>query len=160
NPPTATALSQLTLDRTCPQEGTKPSRPHNPSATFGFIQDTVEGSSERELPCQTHQMYLSCSDCIRLVVTQKSFVKCWRVMFAGRLLTDFRPVASTWVLKVCFVIFLVASSQTLTNSSRTAPSSSSQANMSSPSAAIQGVLEGVASGSPLVSLTCGHCKTG
>ena len=56
--------------------------------------------------------------------------------------------------------FLVASSQTLTNSSRMAPSFSSQANASSPSAAIRGVPEGAASGSRLVSLTCGHCKTG
>ena len=56
--------------------------------------------------------------------------------------------------------FLVASSQTLTNSSRTAPSFSSPANASLPSAAIRGVPEGAARGSPLVSLTCGHCKTG
>src|SRR5215471_14558948 len=50
-------------------------------------------------------MYLSCVAYIRLVVTQKSFVRCWRVMFAGRLLTDFRTVLSTWALTVCFVIF-------------------------------------------------------
>ena len=77
-----------------------------------------------------------------------------------KLLTDFRTVPSMWALTVCFVIFLVASSQTLTNSSRTAPSSSSQANASSPLAAIRGVPEGPARGSPLVSPTCGHCKTG
>jgi ketosteroid isomerase-like protein len=50
-------------------------------------------------------MYLSFVACIRLVVTQKSFAKCWRVMFAERLLTDFRTVGSTWALTVCFVIF-------------------------------------------------------
>jgi hypothetical protein len=54
--------------------------------------------------------------------------------------------------------FLVASSQTLPNSSPTAPSSSSQANASSLSATIRGAPEGAARGSPLVSLTCGHCK--
>jgi hypothetical protein len=43
-------------------------------------------------------------------------------MFAGKLLTDFPTVASTTALTVCFVIFLVASSPTLTGSSRTAPS--------------------------------------
>src|SRR5262245_45430920 len=105
-------------------------------------------------------MYLPCVAYIRLVVTQKSFVKCWRVMFAGRLLRDFRTVLSTWVLTVYLVIFLVACSQTLTNSSRMAPSCTSQANAASPSAAIRGVPEGAARGSPLVSLTCGHCKTG
>jgi hypothetical protein len=56
--------------------------------------------------------------------------------------------------------FFVASSPTLTNSSRTAPSFSRQENASSPSAAMRGVLEGAASGSPLVSRTCGPCKTG
>src|SRR4030095_13695015 len=77
--------------------------------------------------------------CIRLVVTRKSFAKCWRVMFAGRLLTDFRTVLSTLALTECFVIFLVASSQILTNSRRTAPSFSSRLNASLPSAAIRGV---------------------
>src|SRR5215813_13042626 len=113
-----------------------------------------------ELPCQTHRMYLWFVACIKLVVTQKSFVKCWRVMFAGRSLKDFRMVASTWALTVCFVIFLDASSPTLTNSSQTVPSFSSQANASSLSAAIRGVPEEPARGSPLVSLTCGHCKMG
>jgi hypothetical protein len=56
--------------------------------------------------------------------------------------------------------FLVASSPTLTNSSRMAPSFSSQANTSSPLAAMGGAPEGPASGSPLVSLTFGHCETG
>src|SRR5262249_7390222 len=124
----------------------------------------MEGYSSRvirgELPCQTQRMSLSCVAYIKLVVTQKSFAKCWRVMFAGRLLRDFRTVLSTWALAVCFVIFLVASSQTLTNSSPTAPSFSSQANASSLSAPIRDVREGPAKGSPLVSLTCGHCKTG
>jgi hypothetical protein len=56
--------------------------------------------------------------------------------------------------------FFAASSPTLTNSSRTAPSFSSQVNASSLSAAIRGVSEGAVSGSPRVSLTCGPCKTG
>src|SRR5262245_38649354 len=105
-------------------------------------------------------MYLWFVACIKLVVTQKSFVKCWRVMFAGRSLKDFRMVASTWALTVCCVIFLVASLQILTNSSQMVPSFSSQANASSPSAAIRDVPEETARGSRLVSLTCGHCETG
>ena len=56
--------------------------------------------------------------------------------------------------------FLGASSPTSTNSRRTAPSSSSQATKSSPSAAIRDGPEEPARGSPRVSLTCGHCKTG
>ena len=55
--------------------------------------------------------------------------------------------------------FLVASSQTLTNSSRPAPSFSSPANASSPSAPIRGVPEVPARDSLLGSLTCGRCKT-
>jgi ketosteroid isomerase-like protein len=47
-------------------------------------------------------MYLWFVACIRLVVTQKSFAKCWRMMFAGRLLKDFRTVGSTSALTVCF----------------------------------------------------------
>src|SRR5262245_49166262 len=98
-------------------------------------------------------MSLSFVACIKLVVTQKSFAKCWRVMCAGRLLTDFRTALSTWALTVCCVIFLVAFSPTSTNSSRMAPSFSSQANASSLSAPIRDVPEGPAKGSPLVSLT-------
>ena len=41
-------------------------------------------------------MYLSFVVCIRLVVTQKSFAKCWRAMFAGRLLTVF-PYGAVYV---------------------------------------------------------------
>src|SRR6516162_3457752 len=104
-------------------------------------------------------MSLSFVACIKLVVTQKLFAKCWRVICAGRLLTGFRTVLSTQVLKVCFMIFLVASSQTLTNSSRTVQSFSNQANASSLSGAIRGVPEGLARRSPLVSLTCGHYET-
>jgi hypothetical protein len=47
----------------------------------------------------------------------------------------------------------------LTNSSPTAPNSSSQVNASSPSAPIRGASEGPAGGSPLVSRMCGHCNT-
>src|SRR4029450_7960435 len=56
--------------------------------------------------------------------------------------------------------FLVACSRTLTNSSRTAPSFSSQVNASSPSAATRGVPDGAARDSPRVSPMCGHCKAG
>jgi hypothetical protein len=65
-------------------------------------------------------------------------------------------VALAGVLRV----FLGASSQTLTTSLRTAPSFSSPATASSPSAAMRGVPEGATSGSPPVSRTCGPCKTG
>jgi uncharacterized protein len=40
-------------------------------------------------------MYLSFVVCIRLVVTQKSFAKCWRVMFAGRV--DGFPYGAVYV---------------------------------------------------------------
>src|SRR5262245_60133146 len=105
-------------------------------------------------------MYLSCVAYIRLVVTQKSFVKCWRVMFAGRLLRDF-PYGAVYVgvdsvLGDFFGRLFTDFDEFVAN----APSFSSQANASSPSAAIRGVPEGAARGSPLVSLTCGHCKTG
>ena len=66
----------------------------------------------------------------------------------------------TTALTGYFVTFLVVSSPTLTNSLRTAPSLLSQANALSPSVAIRGVLERPARGSPLVSRTYGHCKTG